>query len=342
MEETCGCIIEDLLIHSFSNRNIEEKKEIIDRGKPTPILNNLITHTNTKVRRFSEKWYANDKWLCGCKQTSSLYCWPCLLFSKDKNIWTAKGVGDINSFHVLKKRHEASVAHVNCKIELQKFENGNFDQSLSLALQLNKDRHNENVKSNRYIVSCLIDAMCFLAEQELPFRGHVKNSQSDNRGNYIELLHHRASYDDKLRHHLEISTIFVDPTFDIQDNLIDCILIVLFNEIKEEVEEAQFVSVIEAEATDVRHKSQLSTVLRYVTPDGVQERFIRFIDVSFDYTAVSLANHFFNLINEFQIKNKIVAQTYDGCSVMARLHKDLQQIILVKYINSIICAMLRT
>ena len=60
---------------------------------------------------------------------------------------------------------------------------------------------------------------------------------------------------------MENSTIFVDPSRDIQDDLIDCILTVLINKIKQKLGEAQFVSLIESEATHAKHKSQLSSVL---------------------------------------------------------------------------------
>lgn len=145
------------------------------------------------------------------------------------------------------------------------------------------------------------------------------------------MLHYRATYDERLRNHLETSAAFLGTSHDIQNDLIDSVSAVLLNKIKEEIKEATFVAVIEEEVTDLTQTSQLSSVIRYVTHEDIQERFIWFIDVSTDRSAVSLAGHVFSLINEFQFGDKLVAQTYDGCSVMAGVHNGLQQIIRAKY-----------
>jgi hypothetical protein len=70
--------------------------------------------------------------------------------------------------------------------------------------------------------------------------------------------------------HLETSTVFIDTSLDIQNNFIVSISIVMLNKIKEEVKQTSFVFVIED--VDVSGKSQFSSILCYVTPDGsVQE-----------------------------------------------------------------------
>ncbi|KDR18839.1 zinc finger MYM-type protein 1-like [Zootermopsis nevadensis] len=331
-DEVCDCAIEDLLKQSFSCRDFATKKRIIETGRPIPFLTKMVKLSKNRLRHFSDSWYNTDLWLCGCKKSSSLYCWPCLLFSTERNMWTTNGVSDIASFYVLKKRHELSVNHVNSKIALLKFGNTQIEDSLSPSYKIDCEKHNEKVKANRYIVSCFIDAICYLAQQELPFRGHLENTESENRGNYLEYLHRRARYDEKLRVHLETSTLLIGTSHDIQNDLIDSISTVMINKIKEEVKQTHFVSIIEDVVVDVSGKSQLSSVLRYVTPDGsVQERFIRFSDVSQDRSAASLSVHVFNLINEFRCGEKLVAQTYDGAAVMVGEHNGLQELIRDKY-----------
>lgn len=332
MKEECDCAVEELLKKSFSSRDFTCMKRIIENGRPTPNLSKMVTEAKGKVRRFNDSWYASDMWLCGCKKSSSLYCWPCLLFSAETNVWTTKGISDINSYYVLKKRHELSVDHVNCKIALQMFGNTRIeDESSCLDIKLNRERHNENVKANRYVISCLIDTVCFLAEQELPLMGHAQRSESSNRGNCVELLYHRASYDERLRYHLKYFNDFVENSHGIQNDLIDSISTVIMNAIKEEIKEAPFVSVIGDEATDATQKSQLSFILRYVTSESVEERFIRFTDVSRARSAASLSVHVSDLIDEFQCGRKLIALTYDGCTVMAGVHDGLSKLISDKY-----------
>ncbi|KAE9522955.1 hypothetical protein AGLY_016586 [Aphis glycines] len=79
------------------------------------------------------------------------------------------------------------------------------------------------------------------------------------------------------------------------------------------------------ETTDIMSKSQLSTILRYVTNEGVEERFLGFVDVSHDRSAKCLAEHVFRLLNEYKCIDKLVAQTYDGAAVMSGQHNGLQQ-----------------
>jgi hypothetical protein len=84
--------------------------------------------------------------------------------------------------------------------------------------------------------------------------------------------------------------------------------------------------------SDVSNRSQLSTVLRYVSPNGeVCEGFLRFNDVSDDRTAAGLVEHFFGYMNYFKCGSKLVAQTHDGCAVMAGQHNGLQKLVRDQY-----------
>jgi hypothetical protein len=238
----------------------------------------------------------------------------------------------MNNFINLKHRHENSKAHITSVMALIKFGKTRIDFCLSNVLKLSVQKHNEQVKKNQHILSCLIDATCFLASQELPFRAHDETGDSDNRGNYVELLHLLAKKDGYLSNHLETATVFQGVSSDIQNDLIDSIAEVLNTEISKEVEKAPFVAAIMDETVDISNRSQLSTVLRYVSPNGeVCERFVRFDNVSDDRTAAGLAEHLFGYMNEFKCGNKLVAQTYDGCAVMAGQHNGLQKLVRDKY-----------
>jgi hypothetical protein len=101
----------------------------------------------------------------------------------------------------------------------------------------------------------------------------------------------------KLSGHLSTSTVFSGLSGDIQNDLIQSISNVLLKTIKNEIEHTNFVSIIMDETTDIMSKSQLSTILRYVTNEGVEERFLGFVDVSHDRSAKCLAEHVFRLLN---------------------------------------------
>lgn len=59
--------------------------------------------------------------LRGCAKMNRLYCWPCLLFSSEKNTWTKEGVHDLNSFRVLKRCHVVSHVHVSAVADIIQF-----------------------------------------------------------------------------------------------------------------------------------------------------------------------------------------------------------------------------
>jgi hypothetical protein len=138
-DDVCDCVVEDLLKESFSSRDFDSKKKIVKVGRPTPFLTKMVKQSKNRFRHFSYSWYKADPWLCGCKKSSSLYCWPCLLFSTERNIWTTNGVSDIGSFYVLKKRHELSVNHANSEIALQEFGNPRID-SFNLAYETDREK----------------------------------------------------------------------------------------------------------------------------------------------------------------------------------------------------------
>lgn len=329
----CNCAIESILKQSLGSRSFNEKCDIINKGRPTPHLKNLKSKASGGYdRHFNPIWYTEYPWLCGCTKFSKVFCWPCLLFSTGKSAWNSDGVGNMENFRIVRGRHENSKQHISSVCALAKFGNTRIDFSLSNAFKQSIEKYNENVKRNRYIMERLISATCFLAQQELPFRGNNESSESVNKGNYVELLNLLAETDDKLLNHLQTATVFSGTSNDIQNDIIECISRFMINKIKEEVNNSNFVAVIMDETTDVSNKSQLSTIFRYVTSDGkVEERFLGFSDVSSNRTAARLSLILSEHIDQFQCGEKLVAQTYDGAPVMAGSVSGLQTLVKQKY-----------
>lgn len=89
--------------------------------------------------------------------------------------------------------------------------------------------------------------------------------------------------------------------------------------IKNDISMAQHVAVILDETSDVSNKSQLSTTLRYVHDQTaqVQKTFISFVDVSADRSCNGLFNHVMDIVGSYDIRDKLVGQTYDGAAEMA-------------------------
>jgi hypothetical protein len=311
-----------LLANPFARKTFIEKKMIIARGRPTPEIPDMQKACKgvSKMynRHFNPKHYDSIPWLTGSALLKKLYCWPCVLFSTTPSTWTKEGFNNLNMLTVSGQRHQRSQNHVRCQLQMATFGASRIELQLDEQQRIEVSRHNKLVAHNRSILQRLIDSVCHLAKQELAFRGHDEGKNSLNKGNYVELLELIATYDALLKSHLDTATVFRGTSNHVQNDLIDAVSSVVLNKIKLEVSTAPFVAILLDETTDVMNCSQLSTVLRYVTDDGLaQERFIGFTDVSSNKSAEGLYNHVLKIVQEFQLQDKLIAQSYDGAAVMA-------------------------
>ena len=83
--------------------------------------------------------------------------------------------------------------------------------------------HNSKVTESRKILKCLIKTTCFLAKQELAFRGNNESQNSFNRGNYVELIYAFAENDQRLARHFKTSSVFSGLSNRIQNDLIESV-----------------------------------------------------------------------------------------------------------------------
>lgn len=327
--------VKNLLEKPFSMRTLQEKLEVVRKGRPKPPLPNLVSEHKGKkdcyIRHFSISQYESVEWLTGCPDSNKLFCWPCLLFSREKSSWNKHGFSDLNHLSVGQQRHSKSQTHIQSFLQLKMFGKDRVDILLSEQHRSYISQHNEQVTRNREIVKRLIDAVCFLAKQELPFRGHNESDTSINKGNYLELLSVLKNYDPLLEAHFNTSTVFRGTSATIQNDLIRAVSEVVKESLKQEIKSADFVAIMLDETSDISCKSQLSTVLRYVHGGNVYERFVGFVDVSADRTANGLFAHVERTVGEFGLAEKLVGQTYDGASVMSGHINGLQSKVLSRY-----------
>ena len=337
------CIIDELLLTNFSSRSFADKMIIVKNGRPCPPMPNLIskhpgkTKKDEFTRHFSITQYKLVSWLSGCKDKNSLFCWPCLLFgqSNQNNIWTVVGFSDLNHLSTAQKKHEKCTIHITSFLKLKMFGKQRIDELLDKQVLLSNSLHNEKVRKNREVLKRLILTTSYLAKQELAFRGHDESSDSLNKGKYQEFLEAVREIDPVLDNHLQTSTVFRGTSATIQNDIIQAVSSVMSTEIKNQIEGAEFVSIMLDETTDVINLSQLSTVFRYVFKGILYERFVHFTDVSADRSASGLFIYVVKLVNDFGIEKKLVGQTYDGAAVMAGNLNGLQAKVLEKYPHAI-------
>lgn len=316
-------------LKNFSKLDFQSKHEVINDGRPMPELKDLLQRTGQKITRsFQRDWYDRKDWLCGCATRNRLFCYPCLLFSACDNVWTGTGFCDLKNLPRSLSKHESSATHIQSQIALKTLETSQVDLALNEQHRLNVSIHNAKVKENREILKDLINATCFLATQQLAFRGNDDSASSSNRGNYVELLHAFAEKDERLARHLETSTLFSGWSNGIHNDLIEAMSDVIRSDIKKDIDAAPFVAVEVDETTDATNKAQISVILRYVakgeTACEVREAFLGFDDVSDDRRASAIAQYVLGVLERYNCVEKLVAQTYDGASVMSSELNEVQ------------------
>ena len=99
--------------------------------------------------------------------------------------------------------------------------------------------------------------------------------------------------------------------------MICCIAKLFTSEILSQLNAGNFVVIELDESPDISKHEQLSLVFRCVYNFQVFERFVEFIDCSAERSAEEIAKIALSKIEQYGVGNKLVAQTYDGASVMS-------------------------
>lgn len=213
------------------------------------------------------------------------------------------------------KRHAESKSHITSGVAYKRFGQLNIHTGLNESVI----QHNSRVAQNREVLRRLIGVVELFTRQELSFRPH---ESSQNRGNYIEFIDFLASYDSVLREHLNTSSAFKGTCEHVQNDLIDSIAFVLNSEMRKEIHDSMFFAVEVDETIDTSGRLQLALILRYVNVNigskhyDVKERFLGFLQGTQRH-AEELSTAIIENLKAFEMK-KLVNQTYDGASILAR------------------------
>ncbi|CAH1108818.1 unnamed protein product [Psylliodes chrysocephalus] len=327
-----------LLMNPFSTLTLEDKILIKKLGRPLPDLE--ITQTQKastsspssfkgRVRKFNWNVYLKNNWICGCDQKNAFFCFVCVLFGGDST-WTMHGITDLVHIYEKIKSHENSKLHINNIFSFSLVGQSNIMTQLSLAHRQNIIEHNQEVDKNRYILNILINCIRFCGALELA--GHDETDESKNKGVFRELIDFSSQLDTDLKEHFNKAKVFKGTSKTIQNELLDCMLDVYHEEVTKEIKKTNYVAVIADETTDVANEFQLVFILRYIVSNKPVERFWKFLNPP-GHNASSIANCILNEIDPLisDTPNKLIAQSYDGASVMSGGVNRVQKIIHDKY-----------
>ncbi|CAH2000627.1 unnamed protein product [Acanthoscelides obtectus] len=221
------------------------------------------------------------------------------------------------------KTHEKSKVHMN-----NVFSFSILGTQLNSAYRNDLIKHNNQVDKNRYVLNKIINCIRFCGAFELALRGHDEKENSENRGIFKELVNFSAELDNELKVDIQSAKLFKGTSKTTQNELLECMLDVYYEEVKKKIANSPFVAVIADETTDVACEFHLVIIFRYLCKGQPVERFWRFY-VPDGYDAKSIAACVLNVVNPLldQNPNKLIAQSYDGASVMSdknRIKTELQ------------------
>lgn len=315
----------------------EDRIQIKNLGRPTPELN-LSEVTKTKARNYQRNFNVNTyekyAWICGCSVRNKLFCFVCILMGGEASAWTKSGVSDLKHLNERATKHSQSSKHLSNVIDFKVLGRVNIRQQLDSAFHESIRKHNAIVDKNRHILSQLINCIKFCGAFELALRGHDEKSGSENRGIFLGLVDFVAELDMAMQTHLKDASVFKGTSKTIQNELLDTMLQVCRQEIKSQVNSANYLAIEADESTDVSNQQQLVLILRYVYNEEVYERFWG-LKKPLGYTADKLSEAILDELAELNIPpEKLVAQTYDGAAVMSGKHNSVQTKIREKYPNA--------
>lgn len=184
----------DFKIKNYWKLDFHLKQQVISSGKPTPELQGLYQKTGIPGKNitysFQKDWTWTD-WLCGCATKMHLL----LPLPFNFNLW-------LDPNWKLWSENPAKKPWQTCKKKKKKslkaFGTSRIDLALNEQWWLYISVPNAKIKENREILKDLINVTCFLAKQELVFRGNNESASSFTCGNYVKLLHTFAEKDKQL------------------------------------------------------------------------------------------------------------------------------------------------
>jgi len=303
-------------------------------------------------RHFSAAWFfkcmpngekVKRDWLLYSRSKRAVFCFPCLLFSK--NSMNLPKIANIDSgFSNWRKMnpqipdHENSVEHKNTLIKWKELE-----RRLKLGHTIDSDiEKNILMEKNkwRHILTAVIDSILHCAENNLALRGTSDSIDDRQSGMFLKNIRLIAKYDKEIARHID--SVKNNPNRTVSyfsKTILNEVLHLMGEQVKNkmfnDIREATYFAISFDCTPDISHKEQMVQIIRYIklTDDGqykIEERFIDFIE-SKSKTGEALASQIINKIQTdgLNIEN-CRAQCYDNGSNMAGKYKGVQARILAR------------
>lgn len=303
-----------------------------DTGPVQPKMHKYPKHyVSGQNRSFSSKYLDEYEWLEYSLKQDKVFCFPCRIFGteniRDQNeVFCKKGFNSWKKQKELYEKHATSGNHRGCH---EKWMYHRQQQAgRPGVLDLIKSKSKEDDAEREEYIKKLYDITMLLGRTGQAFRGHDESDTSTNRGNFWETCEFLAKYDKAFEKHFSKK---IYTSGKIQNEFISIVSEEVLSIISSEIRESGMMAVIMDEARCFKEE-QMSIILRYPRGTSIEEHFVGFINCSESRDAESLVKILTQHLKKMKIDDiPIIAQSYDGASVMSGKHKGVQALIKQKH-----------
>lgn len=319
---------------------------IVEHGPMLENYENFHFPLDETDRHFHEKWLfrtlpngekVRRPWLLYSKQKNVLFCFPCVLFSIEKNQHFSSISLGFNNWKKLNPKisdHEKSLLHRECIFKWKELEkrlqvNKTVDCSLQNAIKSEKEKW-------KSILKILFDVILFCAKNNLALRGANERIGKPNCGIFLSTLELLSHYNPILAKHIEEVNVKNNVISYFSPQIKNEIISLLGKSTREKglnhVKDSKYYSIMFDCTPDVSHKEQMSQVLRYVFISNgtvsIEETFIDFIE-SHEKTGEGLALEITEKLKKDGLKlSDCRGQSYDNAANMSGKYKGVKTRIM--------------
>jgi hypothetical protein len=315
--------------------------EIKNFGRPMPemvLTKDSISRGKVYMRKVvASALYKEHSWLCGCDVTRAFFCFPCLLYG-GSDAWSRRGVSNLPKICAIIYTHEHSKQH---KVNMFEFQILGFK---NIQAQLSSDYHakilekNMKISKNRELLSRLIDCIksCSVFEF-ISLRGQKEPTQEEYpRIHSTSPVNLTAVLDSELKSHCDSIPLFMGTSKAIRNELLQCIVLLIRDEIVKEMNKSTYVALVVDDTTDVSSTAKMATVFRYLDCAGnVCERFWGFCkpkEINSD-SITDILKKDLNVVLGMK-QAKLIAQCFEFASLNREKMNDVQTKIKESYPNA--------
>jgi hypothetical protein len=218
-----------------------------------------------RSRSFHEKWFTNRPWLEYSVSKDAAFCFYCYLFKPLRvdnygvESFTSNGFTNWKDGPKLFDAHGKSIAHNKARKDYECYKNQR--QSVSHVISRGSQKAEEEYRGRLIII---LGVVRFLLLQAHAFRGHDESFESNNKGNFLEMLDWYKEKDAKVARLLDSAgRNHTMTSHKVQKDLCKACAEETSKVIIAEIGDRYFAVLVD-EARDASIKEQMAVVLRFV------------------------------------------------------------------------------